>query len=55
MRRLAALLLAAVALAGCFEVIELSPPPPDAGFWPDAAIPGDAPWTGDAGLPDAGL
>jgi hypothetical protein len=55
MRYRLVLLLAAVALAGCFEVIELSPPPPDAGFWSDAAIPGDAQWVGDAGLPDAGL
>jgi hypothetical protein len=54
MRYLLALVLAA-ALAGCFEVIELSPPPPDGGFWPDAAADGDAQWAGDAGLPDAGL
>jgi hypothetical protein len=55
MRGLVALLLVAVALAGCFEVIELSPPPPDAGYWEDAAGLGDAQWIGDAGLPDAGL
>lgn len=55
MKRLLAFLLAAAALAGCFEVIELSPPPPDAGFWPDAATSGDAQWLGDAGLPDAAL
>ena len=53
--RVVAFLLVAVALAGCFEVIELSPPAPDAGFWSDAAIEGDAQWVGDAGLPDAGL
>jgi hypothetical protein len=55
MRRALALLVAAIALAGCFEVIDLSPPPADAGFWPDAAVDGDAQWVGDAGLPDAGL
>lgn len=49
-------LLAALALTGCYEVVDLSPPTPDAGGESDADLgdaqaPGDA--FDDAGLPDA--
>ena len=50
MRRL--VLVVVLGLGGCFEVIDLSPPEPDAGFG-DAGFDDDAAWTGDAGLPDA--
>jgi hypothetical protein len=52
-------LLVLLALAGCFEVVDLDPPPADAGLGSDATFDGDAGWPGDAGLdgglPDAGL
>lgn len=49
------LLVLLLVLAGCFEVVDLDPPQPDAGFDGDAGVEPDAALDGDGGLPDASL